>query len=339
MDIQTYRHSLYIVPLCLLMACEGGSTSPSDPGAAQIAFPDQPQAGVTVQHRRDADLDCYRLTVTADVNEPERKFVTGPPWMSVTAFRFRAPWEGARFIKSIAPIIDGEVLHRGALYQNAGTAESVNLRSIGVQSTAELLFAWSHESDVLTLGASDGIAVKSGTILELEHQYGNVDDVSYDDASGAEVCVSATAPERLVGIAKLGVDDFRGKSVTAHCTPTLARGVALQPVLAHTGRRGVNAKLVHTRPDGSSATVFDAAPNVVQPLDGARGATTVQLEPGSKLSLTCTYDGLVAGHRHHPTFENCGLLALVSPPGPLSNNLFTELLHGANSCMDDPLQR
>ncbi|MET0339591.1 MAG: hypothetical protein ABW252_01245 [Polyangiales bacterium] len=342
MIAQFHTRSLCLVSLCSVLAC--ADANPIDDEVVDIAArvaqpmpPAQPRAGVTTRHERRAELDCYRMTVTGDVDAASTKFLVGAPFASIASFRFRAPWEGARTIKSITPLLDGTLVHRGFLYVNVDKV-GVQTRAVGANPGADLLLAWTRASDVLALAPSDGIPVKSGALLGIEHVYARLDGDAVGDASGVEVCVTAAPPERAVGTVRLGIEAFRGNPITARCTPKLSQPVTIQPVLAHTRARGRSVSLVHTRPDGSEATLFDGPPNVVQPLDRPAGAAATTLEPGSALRVTCNYDGVVMGSGRVPPYEACDVLALVSPPGAIVADLFEQLMFGNNTCMDYPRQ-
>ena len=323
--------------LCALVACGEATHTPHEEAAEsaeQVApLPSAGVPGVRIRESQQAALTCYRIDVTGDVRGPGVKYTAGHGSSHLVAFRFQAPWRGKQFVSSFRPLVDNAaLLHRGALYvQPNGLPDTVVPHASGVHSGAELLFAWTHDTDVLELAADEGIAVPGGAVLELEHQYGLLAEGSSQDASGVEVCVSPVVPRRQVAMAKLGaLDRFEGDQVTEHCVPTYPADIEIQPLLGFTRGRGRSVTLVRHRADGSSDTVFEAAPNEV-----TRGAS-LTLKPDEWLSVTCSYDGRVKSGKE-PYLEACELLALHAPPGALYSDNVAPLIQGVNTCMfDDP---
>lgn len=312
--------------------------------AAEPGDSDTDRAGVASRLVAQAPAEsaseptCYRMAVRDGVALPvdgkQTKYPVRPGDQYVE-FRFSAPWSGTRYIKSIRPLVDnGEVLERARLFRLPSTDKGRGVqRGAGAHPESEFLFGWSLPTDTLELTEPIGIAVPEGARLLLEHHYDNRTGEPGIDGSGVELCVTAQQPERLVAMAWLGSEGFKGDSVTATCTPKLTRAAQIMPISAYTRQRGVGVKAVVTRADGQTATVFDEKVNVPGAAPVRALPVPYNFEPGDKLSVTCSYNGVVNGG-HPASLETCELYVLHSPAGALSRPTFMSLVHGVTTCID-----
>jgi len=329
MHFHSYRRSMCAVSLCSLLATAGAVGQDSEVPPPKL---DQPRAGVTIRATEQADVTCYAITTTGDVNAPEQKFWASWKRSSVVAFRFRAPWRGTRYLKSIRPLIDHRnLLEQGKLLRSLVGGTPGTVSSFGVHPNSELLFSWGRSGSALELDAAEGIAVPADALLELEHHYTSLDDAEPLDGSGVEVCVSPEVPKRLVAVTLLGVpSDFEGTKVTGVCKPKLSASIDWRPLAAYTRRRGQSVTLDRTRSNGETEAVFAWTAAAPQPVRA--DPTWLTLDPGDKLSVTCTYDGPVKGALEG-YYEACEMLVLHTPPGALATRSIASIVNGLYTCM------
>ena len=282
----------------------------------------------------DPDLKCYQFTAYAEPGKRDEKYSVPTIPDYYVAFNMEAPWTGRQYIKSFRSLIDnGPILHHWLLYRQLnGGAESVLGEVSGAHPDGEMLYGWAPGANDIWFDADVGMEVPAGSTFQLEMHYNNTLGAPSPDGSGVEVCVTPNKPEHVAGLSWLGEVRIDGTSATGSCTPENKEPVRLIMSLPHMHKKGTHMKVDVTRAAGGVETIHD------KPFDfdyqRSYPYDNLWLQPGDKLTTTCTYDG-PARFGNGTVDEMCYFFAIHWPAGALARkNLFTAF-QGPNSCIDE----
>ena len=307
----------------------------STPTASVPAAKPARSGGVSMQPPAtvDPDLKCYSLRAYAAAGKRDEKYSVPTTPDYYVAFNIKAPWSGKQYVKSFRSLIDNApVLHHWLLYRQLNGGEETVLGDVsGAHPDGEMLYGWAPGANDIWFDADVGMEVPAGSTFQLEMHYNNTQGAPTLDASGVEVCVTPNKPEHVAALSWVGEDRINGTSVTGHCTPENKEPVRLIMSLPHMHKKGTHMKVDLKRAAGGVETIHD------RPFDFNYQRSYVYddlwLQPGDKLSTTCTYDG-PARFGKGTSDEMCYFFAIHWPAGALARkNLFTGF-HGPNTCID-----
>jgi len=281
----------------------------------------------------DPDLRCYKLTAYTSPALKDKPHSVPTIKDMYTGFLMKAPWKGTQYIKSMRSVVDNKAVlhHLMLLLQHDDGPEKIVPNGTGVHSDGDMIYAWAPGAQDLYLGQDVGIEMPEGSLLMLENHYNNRTGAAAPDASGVEVCVTPRKPKNLAGMSYVGTDMILGTSATGSCTHDSKEPVHLIMAFPHMHTKGLRMKVEWTRKQGVRAVVheqdFDFNYQRVYVYDD------LVLEPGDKLTTTCTYDAPAIFGKGTDD-EMCFFFSLHYPAGALSRKNLFQVLHGPNVCMD-----
>ena len=353
--ILTDSRRLNIALLALLGACADTGANASDAsdgvaaqvtaldaGVAPVASqPSQPDAGpiaskdisTTPIAYDDPDLRCYKLTAYASPEAKDEPYSVPTTKDLYTSFTIKAPWQGTQYLKSMRSLLDNlPVIHHWMLIrQHNDGPEQITPNASGIHNDGDMIYAWAPGAHDLYLGKDVGIEMPAGSLMMLENHYNNRTGAPVSDASGVEVCVTPHKPSHLAGMAYVGTDAINGTSATGNCTHDSKQPVHLIMSFPHMHIKGTHMKVDWTHADGTRSVLHD------KPFDfnyqRPYAYEDVVLQPGDKLTTTCTYDS-PARMGKGTDEEMCFFFSLHYPAGALSKRNFFQALHGPNTCID-----
>lgn len=276
-------------------------------------------------------IECYPFVTYqpggADKSTPYRVGTAVDQYMG---FGFRPPWEGTRYVRAFRSVIDNEqVLHHWILFEEPSVADGSVTEILGAHPGGQMLHGWAPGGSDLYFTPDLGIRMDSSTSYLLEVHY-NSNDPNALDASGLEICVTATPPENEAIISWLGTDLINGTSATGTCRPRADEPIHIVAGTPHMHLKGANMRVVVEREGGGSEVVHDEPFS----FENQRGyAEDIVINPGDSITTTCTYNS-PATFGKGTNEEMCYWFALAYPAGALADGGFIgTLTHGANACL------
>jgi hypothetical protein len=228
-------------------------------------------------------------------------------------------------------IIDNkEVVHHFLLYQEPGAvADGAVSAQIGAHPTGQLIHGWAPGGSEAYNSPDIGTELVStrGYLLELHY---NSRNASATDASGAELCVTATKPANIAAVSWVGTDAINGTTATGTCRPARNQTVRIFAGSPHMHTKGRRMRVVVTRAGGGQEVVHDEAFSFE---NQRMYPEEITLNPGDFLTTTCTYSS-PATFGSGTNQEMCYWFAGHYPAGALADGLpVGTLIHGANACL------
>ncbi len=277
----------------------------------------------------DQGVECYKF-VAHSGNKTGKRMV-GAVTDGYVGFSFMPPWQGTRYIRAMRNVIDNkEVVHHFLLYQEPGAvADGAVSAQIGAHPTGQLIHGWAPGGSEAYNSPDIGAELVStrGYLLELHY---NSRNASATDASGAELCVTATKPANVAAVSWVGTDAINGTTATGTCRPARGQQVRIFAGSPHMHVKGRRMRVVVNRAGGGQEVVHDEAFSFenqrMYPED-------ITLNAGDYLTTTCTYSS-PATFGSGTNQEMCYWFAGHYPAGALADGLpVGTLIHGANACL------
>ena len=279
----------------------------------------------------DPELKCYRFTAFNSPDDKAKFTVPTTPDFYV-GFNVKVPWTGTQYIKSFRSIIDSKAaLHHWLIYRQLNGGIEGVVESTGAHPDGELLNGWAPGTDDLWFDRDVGIEIAGGTVLQLENHYNNRTGAPLLDASGVELCVTPRKPAHVASMSWVGSDSMVGATATGTCTPQNTEPVRLLLSFPHMHTKGTHMKVDLTRAAGNVETIHDADFDFNYQRTYVYDSLVIQ--PGDKLTTTCTYDSPVRFGRGTDD-EMCYFFSVHWPAGALTHTNFFTTLHGPNACID-----
>jgi hypothetical protein len=280
---------------------------------------------------------AHGVTGTRDTT----KYRVGPGTQELVTFIFAPPW-GADRVQLLAarPHFDNsKIVHHWSLY--AGTGPTWLSGAVVVQPPA-MVRADPTDAQLLLSGGPgggptrmpDGVGMRIPTgadvVLMLEvHYFNPSSDAVEVDASGVEVCATATprpieAALHFLGTQAIMLPAHAKTDVVSVCDPApLDEPVHIMSVYPHMHLSATRAKITVQRAAGEE-TLLDVpymfSEQRTYPLPRDRTAPDVVIQPGDRLTTTCSYDNQtdrVITYGEFSEKEMCLMMLWAWPAGRL----------------------
>ena len=277
----------------------------------------------------DPDMQCYKFLAHASGSEQPYSAAPGEAYIN---FTFAAPWQGTVYQRAIRIALDdnSKVIHHWLLFKltGRGSPGAVAVGS-GAHPDGILLHGWAPGASPVYLDKDVGVKLEGDVGYMLEAHYYNSGVTAGPDQSGAEICVTPTAPEHLAELSWLGTDAIVGTNASGTCSPNIREPVHLLVAQPHMHLKGRHMKVVINHQDQTQEVIHDED----FAFENQRYYVLNSiLNPGETITTTCSYNG-VATFGTSTNSEMCYFFTLHWPAGALRTTGIGTVLHGANSCL------
>jgi Copper type II ascorbate-dependent monooxygenase, C-terminal domain len=302
------------------------------PGTAEELLPKPTTTGTVLAPYEgwDAgDVECYPFT-SFQPGDKTAPYKVGTAVDKYMGFGFKPPWQGTRYIRAFRTIIDNtQVLHHWIFFEEPSAVDGTANEILGAHPGGAMMNGWAPGGSDMYFTPDLGMRMDSSSAYLMEVHY-NSSDPNATDASGVEICVTATPPANEAIVSWLGTDAIQGTSSSGTCAPTATQPIHIVSGTPHMHLKGNHMKVVLERAAGTQEVVHDE-PFSFQNQRGYPENLTIM--PGDKLTTTCSYTA-PSTFGKGTNEEMCYWFALAYPAGALTDNAFIgTLTHGSNACL------
>jgi hypothetical protein len=288
-------------------------TAPAAAANEPAAPADMPGMPTPPVDPTDAEIEtCYELRAHGRPMPRDTSGYKLPPGETYTSFIFKAPWtqpvQGLRF-RHLQD--NAAVLHHWILYtENAPTADadiqSCALNGLlgflcGQGSTRSMVTGWAPGRGDFRLPEGVGLELpKPGATLALEMHYANYGpaQMTVQDRSGVEVCVTSKFRPHTASISWLGTESIRvagnaRATASGTCRPrreglsNSSEPIHILYSWPHMHRLGRHLTSVVNRTSGVQETLYDGDFTFEYQ---TVHETPLLLAPGDSITTTCSYE-------------------------------------------------
>jgi Copper type II ascorbate-dependent monooxygenase, C-terminal domain len=316
-------------------AATGGGCAISDgtvlPGTAEELLPKPTTTGTVLAPYEgwDDNVECYPFT-SFQPGDKSTPFKVGTAVDKYMGFGFKPPWQGTRYVRAFRTIVDNsQVLHHWIFFEEPTAADGTANEILGAHPGGTMMVGWAPGGSDMYFTPDLGMKMDSNSAYLMEVHY-NSSDPTATDASGVEICVTATPPANEAIVSWLGTDAIQGTSSSGTCTPTAREPIHIVSGTPHMHLKGTHMKVVLDRASGGEEVVHDEAFS----FQNQRGyPEQLTIMPGDKLTTTCSYNA-PSSFGKGTNEEMCYWFALAYPAGALTDGAFIgTFTHGANACL------